>query len=187
MQESGSDDDEQPLLIDELPHLKGEVATPFDEHTTDFISYLMSRSGGRKNDTTAKNIKQDVLKFFRYSIHVHPQHRSLPYKDIILNKSNLDDYFNYLETNAGIQPSTLMNKLQKLISAIEFVDFVENPDGRNEQIHSQCKAMIEVLKKWKQSLYRPRSKQRSHQYEVSTAKVDSIYVLIFAINYGLVW
>ena len=69
----------------------------------------------------------------------------------------------------------MMNKLQKLIVAMEYVEFVENQDGTNAQIHSQCEAMIGVLNKWKKSLYRPRSKQRSHQYEVSTAKV-AIYV-----------
>lgn len=175
MQTSDSENDECPLIIDELPNLKGKISTPFDEHTEQFMEYLMGRSGGGKNDTTARNIQQDVLKYFNYTVHVHPQHQSLPYKDIILNKNYLHEYFNYLEMHIGLQPSTMMNKLQKLIVAMEYVEFVENQDGTNAQIHSQCEAMIGVLNKWKKSLYRPRSKQRSHQYEVSTAKV-AIYV-----------
>jgi len=176
LQTSDSENDECPLIIDELPHLKGKVPTPFDEHAEQFIEYLMGLSGGGKNETTSRNIQQDVLKYFHYTVHVHPQHQSLPYKDIILNKNYLHEYFNYLEMHIGLQPSTLMNKLQKLIFAIEFVEFAENQDGTNEQIHSRCEAMISALNKWKKSLYRPRSKQRSHQYEVSTAKV-AIYIL----------
>ena len=170
MQTSDTDIDAS-LIIDELPHLKGTIPTPFDGHIEQFTAYLMGRFGGGKDEITAKNIKQDVLKYFQYIIHVHPQHRSLPYKDILLNKHYLHEYFNYLEMNAGLKPSTIMNKLQKLISAISFIDFEENPDGTNEQIHSQCDTITSALVNWKKSLYEPRSKQRSHQYEISTAKV----------------
>jgi len=176
LQTSDTDIDEQTILADELPHLKGKIATPFDELTKEFIAYLMGPGG--KLEATAKDIKQDVLKYFHYTIHVHPDYTSLPYKDIILNKHYLHEYFNYLQMNAGLQPSTIMNKLQKLVFAIEFVEFLENPDGTNEQVHCRCEAIIGALRKWKKSLYRPRSKQRSHQYEVSTAKVHFIHLYL---------
>ena len=44
--------------------VNGKVSTPFGGHVEQFMSYLMGISGGGKDNTAAKNIKQDICKFF---------------------------------------------------------------------------------------------------------------------------
>jgi len=49
------------------------VVTPFDAFVEQLMKYLMVRSGGGKNVNATKTVKQNIVKFFRYIVHVHPQ------------------------------------------------------------------------------------------------------------------
>jgi len=138
------------------------------------MSYLMGRSGGGKDDSTAESIGRDVSKFFSYIVQSHPKLRSLNYRDILLNKVHLHKYVDYLEKDVALQPSTLMNKIRKLTSAVNFVNFIENPHGKNQELSSQCQELTNLLQNWGKSLRKPRAKQISEQLEVSTAKVRVI-------------
>jgi len=42
------------------------------------------------------------------------------------------------------QPSTLMNKIRKLTSAVNFVNFIENPHGKNQELSSQCQELSKL-------------------------------------------
>jgi len=161
-------ENDEPILTDEFPHLKEKVSTPFDEHVGKFTEYLMGRDGGGRDDTVATNITRDILKFINFITHVHPEHRSSEYRDILLNKHLLQEYIDYLEQNVGLQPSTLMNKVKKPTFAIEFVNFVDDPHGTDLQLSNQCKTLAGVLQKWIKSLCKPRATQRSEQNKASS-------------------
>ena len=138
----------------------------------------MGLSGGCQEEVGADNIKQDILKFFYFVVHTHPQHRSLSYRDVLLNKHCLQEYLDYLDKNIGPQPSTMMNKMRKLTLAIQFVNFVENPNGTDYQLNSRCHTLVDTLKNWVKSLRQPRAKQKSDQFRTSTAKVNIITQVI---------
>ena len=72
----------------------------------------------------------------------------------------------------------MMNKMRKLTLAIQFVNFVENPNGTDYQLNSRCHTLVDTLKNWVKSLRQPQAKQKSDQFTTSTAKVNIITQVI---------
>jgi len=161
------------------------VTTPFDAFVEQFMTYLMARSGGGKNEKAAKTVKQNIVKFFRYIVHVHPQQKSESYKEILLNKKYLQEYLDYLEKNEVFSPSTMSGKINSLRSAIDFINFAENSDGMNHTLYSRCQVLTDTLKNWNKSLNKPKAAQRSIQRKESDLKVSRVYRVSIASNHVL--
>lgn len=101
-----------PFLL--MSSLIRRESPPIDKYFRKFISYLVGRSGGGKDDLTAENIARDMSKIFNYVVHLHPKLRS---RYILLNKFHLQNYVVYLENDLVLQPSTLM-KLEGCFNTI---------------------------------------------------------------------
>ena len=89
---------------------------------------------------------------------------------------NLQHYLQHLQNDFQFAPTTLSEKIRRLILAMEYILHKENPDESNAAMFMQITKIINNLSKWKKNLSRDIKYQRNRQALLSTREVCT-YIL----------
>ena len=95
-----------------------------------------------KSKTTAKSIAADIKKFLNYC----PRSSNTTDKELLFNRKAIEAYFVHLKATKEYQPTTIVDKLRRISSAIKFIlyDIDDTPAGN--AIYHQGQKMIDNIK-----------------------------------------
>ena len=84
-----------------------------------------------KSKTTAKSIAADIEKFLNYC----PRNSNTTDKELLFSRKAIEAYFVHLEATKEYQPTTIVDKLRRISSAIMFIlyDTDDTPAGNADQ------------------------------------------------------
>jgi len=147
-------------------------AAPFNfDGLFDYLTSIAC-DGGKRSLTTAKSILIDIKNYFIFASSTP----GCPQLEDLLNMVNLQQYLQHLQNDFQFAPTTLSEKIRRLILAMEYILHKENPDESNAAMFMQITKIINNLAKWKKNLSRDIKNQRNRQALLSTREVCT-YIL----------
>ena len=151
---------ETPIIERSLAKLRNSTSNTSWTDNFNYIAYceyLQGLSGGMKSKTTAKSIAAYIEKFLNYC----PRSSNTTDKELLFSRKAIEAYFVHLKPTTEYQPTTIVDKLRRISSAIKFIlyDIDDTPAGN--AIYHQGQKMIDNIKDWCHSM----SKQIKLQHQ----------------------
>ena len=121
-----------------------------------YVDYLQGLSGGMKSKTTAKSISADIEKFMNYC----SRGSKTTDHELLFSRRAIESYFVYLKATKEYQPTTIVEKLRRISSAVRFIIHETDDTPEGNAVYHQGQKMIDNIKDWCHSMHKQIKLQR---------------------------